>query len=162
MEKQFRITYTCVSDLSVDDIWPDGNAPCNPKCCDVKRIINEEGGIYKILNDWALHENDSNWKVDVKYVDTHRQTEYCKAFLREFVQGGKFHSTEETPSNQYDARLDPSTKEFRTLCRYISSYQFSPKFKSNFDGEFVPTLEKQLLDQISAYLKFDVWTRQPY
>lgn len=62
--KKFRIHYKCVSDLPIDAIWPDGDAPDNPTTADVRQLVSECGGIYDVLGEWNLHEHDGDWFVE--------------------------------------------------------------------------------------------------
>jgi len=43
--------------LTVDEIWPDGNAPENPTVADVVAVIDNCGGTRSVLRDWDL-DND--------------------------------------------------------------------------------------------------------
>jgi hypothetical protein len=63
--KKFKIHYKCVSELTVSDLWPDGDAPDNPTTADVRQLIREYGGIYNVLGEWNLHECDGDWFVEV-------------------------------------------------------------------------------------------------
>ena len=40
--------------LSEDAIWPDGDAPENPTEEDVEHLIEECGGIGRVIDDWNL------------------------------------------------------------------------------------------------------------
>lgn len=60
----FRFTYTCVSDLPVEEIWPDGDAPKRPTADDVRQIISSYGGGRAILESWCLDEHDGEWSVE--------------------------------------------------------------------------------------------------
>lgn len=38
--------------LTVDSIWPDGDAPDNPTAKDVAELMREYGGAYGVVRDW--------------------------------------------------------------------------------------------------------------
>ena len=42
--------------MSIDEIWPDGDAPKNPTTEDVLKIMRDycKGNIYHLIRDWAL------------------------------------------------------------------------------------------------------------
>lgn len=61
--KKFKITYTVECELTAEDLWPDGNAPEQPTTLHVRSLIRECGGIYRVLNDWNLHQTSSSWDV---------------------------------------------------------------------------------------------------
>jgi hypothetical protein len=65
--KKFRIRYECVSDLTIEEIWPDGDQPRYPSVDHVRQAIEEGGGIYKVLGEWYLDENDREWCVEEIY-----------------------------------------------------------------------------------------------
>jgi len=50
------IEIDCCYSLSVDEIWPDGDAPENPTTQDVIRSMRERGDTDpgQIINDWNL------------------------------------------------------------------------------------------------------------
>ena len=54
MSKKFEIQLDLDLTLSVEDIWPDGNAPEYPTIEDVRNLIEEEGGIEEVLREWNL------------------------------------------------------------------------------------------------------------
>jgi hypothetical protein len=62
--KKFKIHYKCISELDVNSLWPDGDAPDNPTTSDVRQLIIECGGIYDVLSDWNLHTFDGDWFVE--------------------------------------------------------------------------------------------------
>ena len=61
--KQFKITYEMECVLDTDQMWPDGDAPTNPTAKDVIALIRRHGGIYRVLDDWNLHQTCSTWEV---------------------------------------------------------------------------------------------------
>lgn len=52
--------------LSVDAIWPDGNAPENPTAEDVRDLILESGSLSRWLSDWNM---DYGMRVHVEGVE---------------------------------------------------------------------------------------------
>lgn len=65
MTQQFTIRIPSDFELTVEDIWPDGDAPENPTPEDVKKVIKEAGGIVTILRDWDLLD-----RTDFEVLDT--------------------------------------------------------------------------------------------
>ena len=51
----FSISYDV--SYSVEEIWPDGDAPENPTLDDVLAVIKKDGGKRAILNDWSMTED---------------------------------------------------------------------------------------------------------
>jgi hypothetical protein len=43
--------------LEVDEIWPDGDAPENPTAEDVEVVIQQAGGLRRVLRDWDLEDH---------------------------------------------------------------------------------------------------------
>lgn len=54
--KTFRLSYTMTADLTVEQIWPDGDAPANPTAKDVERVIEKDGGWGRVIRDWDLDD----------------------------------------------------------------------------------------------------------
>ncbi len=52
--RRFQITYTVDATLDADALWPDGDAPENPTAADVRELIENEGGILRVIDDWNL------------------------------------------------------------------------------------------------------------
>jgi hypothetical protein len=50
----FHFTIAADVSLSVEEIWPDGDAPENPSVDDVLAVIQQCGGRYRVLRDWEL------------------------------------------------------------------------------------------------------------
>lgn len=40
-------------ELSVSDVWPDGDAPENPTAADVAAVMDRYGA-WRVINDWCL------------------------------------------------------------------------------------------------------------
>jgi len=53
--KRFRISLHVDVDMTVDELWPDGNAPANPTVDHVHELIRKDGGL-DIIGDWCLAE----------------------------------------------------------------------------------------------------------
>lgn len=52
--KKFNISYDIDLCLSVEEIWPDGDAPENPTVQDVEHVLEECGGVERVIRDWDL------------------------------------------------------------------------------------------------------------
>lgn len=61
--KKFRITFTVDTFLGVDAIWPDGDAPENPTADDVRELIDDHGGIVRVIEDWNLANRNDDYDV---------------------------------------------------------------------------------------------------
>lgn len=64
-QKTFSIRIPSDFDLTVDEIWPDGDAPENPTPEDVKKVIEKCGGILTVIRDWDLLSNKDYEVKDV-------------------------------------------------------------------------------------------------
>jgi len=53
---KFLLSIEMNVELSVEELWPDGDGPENPTEEDVVDLINAEGGVPEILNDWNLSD----------------------------------------------------------------------------------------------------------
>jgi hypothetical protein len=54
--KSFCLSYEVHVTLTVDQIWPNGDAPSNPTALDVEAVIEQDGGWCAILSRWNLDE----------------------------------------------------------------------------------------------------------
>lgn len=63
-EPTFSVTLESDNQLSVDDVWPDGDAPDNPTTEDVIKAIKEVGSAGRLILEWGM-------SIDV-YVDGKR------------------------------------------------------------------------------------------
>lgn len=63
--KKFRIEYSGSTDLTVEEIWPDGDAPENPKPVDVVNLMRKTSKI-QLLSSWNLDEDLDIHVVDVE------------------------------------------------------------------------------------------------
>jgi hypothetical protein len=63
--KKFRIMIECDVELTVAQLWPDGDAPESPTDDDVLELIEECGGVERVLGDWNL---DESLTLDVREV----------------------------------------------------------------------------------------------
>lgn len=59
--KKFALTFTVNTTLTEDDLV-NANLPASPSVEDVKALIEQHGGIYRVLHDWNLLI-DSNYSV---------------------------------------------------------------------------------------------------
>lgn len=72
MSKSFHISVTFNYDYSIDELWPDGDAPENPTVQDVVDLIKQCGGVRQVLHDWDMDRylectiKDGN---EIKYVE---------------------------------------------------------------------------------------------
>lgn len=60
---KFLIEIKCSSVLDVDELWPDGDAPCYVTVDDVQRRIDAHGGPVRILEEWGLYDHDGECTV---------------------------------------------------------------------------------------------------
>jgi hypothetical protein len=56
--KRFRLSYTMTADLTVEQLWPDGDAPAEPTARDVELLILKDGGWPRVLIDWSLDDEE--------------------------------------------------------------------------------------------------------
>lgn len=64
-ESTATITINIATTFTVDEIWPDGDAPSVPTAADVAAIIARDGGAsVRVIRDWCM-EMDWTWTVDV-------------------------------------------------------------------------------------------------
>ena len=54
MKKRFAISMDVYAIMTVDEIWPDGDAPENPTCEQVAARIAESGSPMRWLEDWNM------------------------------------------------------------------------------------------------------------
>lgn len=66
MSGGFEISIEASVYLTVEEIWPDGDAPEDPIAADVKALLEKSGPKMRVLRDWDLLQD-----VDV-YVETER------------------------------------------------------------------------------------------
>ena len=52
--KTFKVKISIDTSFTIDELWPDGDAPKNPTAKDVVNLINECGGVKTIIDDWNL------------------------------------------------------------------------------------------------------------
>jgi hypothetical protein len=56
-EKSFTITFDGSATLTVDEVWPDGDAPANPTLLDVMRAIRKSTfSESDLIEKWNLSE----------------------------------------------------------------------------------------------------------
>lgn len=57
MSGQFTLEFHGLVHLSIDEIWPDGDAPENPTTEDVLEVIESQGlNAYTLLEEWNLKD----------------------------------------------------------------------------------------------------------
>ena len=59
--KKFTITFIVTSTLTEKELWYD-SPPANPTVDDVQKLIDADGGIYRVLDGWNLL-NDSDYSI---------------------------------------------------------------------------------------------------
>lgn len=52
--KTFRVEIDGMVDLTVEEVWPDGDAPENPTVGDVAKRIRNYGSPDRVIRDWNL------------------------------------------------------------------------------------------------------------
>lgn len=57
-DRVFTITVEGDYELTVNEIWPDGDAPENPTAEDVKEQLESQGPKYRVLDDWGISDYD--------------------------------------------------------------------------------------------------------
>lgn len=68
--KTFNFTVDGAYSLTVDEIWPDGDAPENPSVQDViAKVKSDCSSVYELIREWNLDQDltvDVNgWPVDL-------------------------------------------------------------------------------------------------
>ena len=53
---RFSLDYSGSAVLTVDELWPDGDAPENFTEDDVRELIDDHGGPVAILRDWSMDD----------------------------------------------------------------------------------------------------------
>lgn len=51
---KFAIIMEVCEQLTVDELWPDGDAPDNPTVSDVRALIDKCGGLKRTIDEWNL------------------------------------------------------------------------------------------------------------
>lgn len=65
--KKFLISYEASCELTVAQLWPDGDEPENPTVDDVEKLIAKRGGYARILTAWDIdYEHGEGSVVEVK------------------------------------------------------------------------------------------------
>lgn len=69
MAEIFQVSITNDFDLSVEEVWPDGDAPENPTAEDVMEQMKREGSVHRLLGNWDMlygvqvDVTDSKWRT---------------------------------------------------------------------------------------------------
>jgi hypothetical protein len=50
----FNVEWGGSADLSVEEVWPDGDAPKNPTSDDVVQAMLKSGSVWQLYRDWDL------------------------------------------------------------------------------------------------------------
>lgn len=50
----FHIEWGGEADLTVDEVWPDGDAPEHPAADDVIAVMRKSGSVSRLVGDWNL------------------------------------------------------------------------------------------------------------
>lgn len=66
MSKKFRIWVDYNELFSIEQLWPDGDAPENPTVKDVLELIEDCGGLGQIISDWNLERDMGLSVTEVK------------------------------------------------------------------------------------------------
>ena len=53
----FHIDFRGCLTLSLDDIWPDGNAPEHPTAQDVIEVMKASGSKTQMMQEWSLDDD---------------------------------------------------------------------------------------------------------
>jgi hypothetical protein len=69
--KRFDFDISITATLTVDDIWPDGDAPENPTVSDVRRVFIESGrgNVMRAAHEWCL-DDDAYLIISYSEVDS--------------------------------------------------------------------------------------------
>jgi len=54
-DEMFEVLIDGTFTLSVEDVWPDGNAPANPTAVDVAIEMRKEDNVLRLIREWNLH-----------------------------------------------------------------------------------------------------------
>ena len=46
-----------IVNITVDEVWPDGDAPTNPTAADVVAVLERGSGKWHTLNEWNLTDD---------------------------------------------------------------------------------------------------------
>lgn len=57
MAEKFTITFSGSSELDINSIWPDGDAPASPTVHDVAKAMEKGGGKIFVIRDWDLEQD---------------------------------------------------------------------------------------------------------
>jgi hypothetical protein len=52
--KGFYIDVQSTTFLTIEELWPDGDAPEDPTERDVRALVDREGGARRVIEDWDL------------------------------------------------------------------------------------------------------------
>lgn len=52
--RTFTFDITISHTFTIDELWPDGDAPENPTTRNVYDLVEQCGGLARVINDWDL------------------------------------------------------------------------------------------------------------
>lgn len=64
--KTFNLRYDIDVVLTIDELWPDGDAPLDPSVADVEALIKQCGGWRKVIADWSLDDGLNGSVVEIR------------------------------------------------------------------------------------------------
>lgn len=64
--KTFCLRYDIDVTMTVEELWPDGDAPAEPTVADVEALIKSCGGWRRIINDWDLDDGVAGHVSELK------------------------------------------------------------------------------------------------
>lgn len=85
MTQTFNIYIDFSADLTVSEIWPDGDAPENPTSKDVMAKLmggDKWCSHTQVLEEWGMMDDNSGWTVSSNDLDRRDYTnewDYCKS-----------------------------------------------------------------------------------
>ena len=56
--KRFQIVYKVDVTLSASALWPDGDMPKEPNAEQVRKLIEDSGGILRVIDEWNIGGDD--------------------------------------------------------------------------------------------------------
>lgn len=52
--KNFCVEVEGLMNMDVNELWPNGDAPKNPTAADVVKVVEENGSLYRFVQDWGV------------------------------------------------------------------------------------------------------------
>ena len=69
-KKCFTLSFEIDETFTVDELWPDGDAPEDPTVDDVENLIAACGGVEGVLRDWDLINSSDRFFVQEVRIGT--------------------------------------------------------------------------------------------